>query len=272
MLAVIYLRPGIAHAVVEGTTPAPFDSHRVFGDGVSIGNTLMENPPPNLQVNTQLLTESSASLSTIPDDAVPQAVYLWWSGNLALGQGAGSVDSDAEFVVADGATINVQADQCRFISASFEGTPQLGFYYCRADVTAFVAAHPGAFSYNGTYTVGDVFADPGRVDQNNPLACAASEQGLCQAKYAAWSMVFIFDSPTTTLQRDVILFDGFVHMDETNSSRTYAFCRSGWKAMCRGPEPDATGANGTVFGLNTPVPGSRFKTLTLSALRSTPNT
>ena len=60
LLAVIYLRPGIAHAVVEGTTPAPFDSHRVFGDGVSIGNTLMENPPPNLQVNSELLSTVAA--------------------------------------------------------------------------------------------------------------------------------------------------------------------------------------------------------------------
>jgi hypothetical protein len=191
MWAVIYLRPGIAHAVVEGATPAPFDSHRVFGDGVSIGNTLMENPPPNLQVNSVLLSDSSASLSTIPDDAVPQSVYLWWSGNLALGQGAASIDNDAMFVAADGAATNVQADQCRFINASFQGSPSLGFYYCRADITAFVTAHPGSFSYNGTYTVGDVFADPGRVANGNPLDCAPSEQGLCQAKYAAWSMVFI---------------------------------------------------------------------------------
>ena len=52
--AVIYLRQGEAYAIVEGATPAPFDAHRVFGDGVSIGNTLMENPPPNLQVNSVL--------------------------------------------------------------------------------------------------------------------------------------------------------------------------------------------------------------------------
>ena len=59
---------------------------------------------------------------------------------------------------------------------------------------------------------------------------------------------------------------------DASSSRTYARCPSGWNAMCRGPEPEATGANGTVFGLNRPVPRLRFSALTLSAPRSTPNT
>ena len=44
---------------VIGTTPAPFESYQVFGDGLAIGNTLMANPPPELNINTVLLPEST---------------------------------------------------------------------------------------------------------------------------------------------------------------------------------------------------------------------
>jgi uncharacterized repeat protein (TIGR01451 family) len=217
VLAVLAGLEATAHAIVEGQAPTPFQSYRVFGDGKAIGNTLMENPPPNLLVNTELLPESTATLTGIPTDAVPQDVFVWWSASLAPGQGQGAVDNFITLTVADGATTTVAADQCRFMNAQFDGGQNLGMYYCRADVTAFVTAHPGMFAWNGDYTVADVFGDPGRIDQSDPLQCAPGDP-LCQAKYAAWSMVFVYDSPSDTLQRDVILYDGFAHMDETNQS------------------------------------------------------
>ena len=63
-----------ARAVVNGQAPAPFDSFRVFGDGIAIGNTLMENPPPNLQVNTELLPESTAAIASRGSPSRPTAI------------------------------------------------------------------------------------------------------------------------------------------------------------------------------------------------------
>lgn len=202
-----------AHALVEGATPSPLDSYRVFGDGIAIGNSLMENPPPNAYVNSELLAESTANLNGLPSDAGLQAVYLWWSGSLASGEGMADIDTDALLSLTDGSSMNVSADDCQLIT-TFPGASPMSFYYCRADVTAFVDLHPGPFSWNGAYTVGDVYADPGLV---TGFGCAFTDP-RCQAKYAAWSMVFVFDSPTETLQRDVILYDGFVHMDETGGA------------------------------------------------------
>jgi len=203
--------PHPAWALVEGTTPAPFEAYQVFGDGLAIGNTLMSNPLPNLNINTVLLPQSSANLTGVPADADPQAVFLWWSGSLAPGQGMASIDRDALLTLASGATQNVMADDCRMIT-TFPGAP-LSFYYCRADVTAFVSANPGMFSWNGGYTVADVYADPGHVIAGMPGNCTFTDPH-CQAKYAGWSLIFVYDSPAAILQRDVIIYDGFVHMDE----------------------------------------------------------
>lgn len=216
--AALASRPQPARAFVEGTTPAPFDSYLVFGDGVAIGNTLMANPPPALVVNTVLLEESSRSLSGIPNDAEVQAVYLWWSGSLAYGEGVGAVDNDALLTVPSGASQNIVADDCRTLTTFDEApfpTPYI-FYYCRADITAFVADNPGMFGYNGNYTVGDVYADPGHVSGGGD-DCTGSDP-RCQAKYAAWSMAFVYDSQSVTMQRDVIIYDGFAQADETNTS------------------------------------------------------
>ncbi|MFH0901415.1 MAG: hypothetical protein V2A73_12375, partial [Pseudomonadota bacterium] len=204
---------GEAFGLVEGTTPTRFESHRVFGDARAIGNTLMGNPWPDLAVNTVLRDESSANLSDVPTDAELKGAYLWWSGSLAPGQGAASVDDDALLTVADGASANVTADSSCKLITTFPAQP-LSFYYCRADVSSFVAAHPGMFSWNGSYTVGDVYADPGHVDE----CYFGGDDPYCQAKYAAWTLILVYDSPSSTLQRDVMVYDGFVHADEVSGS------------------------------------------------------
>src|SRR5687767_498468 len=163
----------------------------------------MENPPPDLNVNTVLLSESTANIAGIPPDADLQGVFLWWSGSLAPGQGMASIDDDVIFETADGFSTVVVADTCRFIT-TFTSTTPLSFYYCRADVTDIVEAHPGMFSWNGAYTVGDVFADPGHTAGGT---CAGFDPH-CQAKYAAWSIILVYDSASATLQRDVIIYDG----------------------------------------------------------------
>ena len=56
-----------AHALVEGKTPAQFQTFQVFGDGVSIGNTLMANPPPAPYVNTVLLNSLDRQPEPDPD-------------------------------------------------------------------------------------------------------------------------------------------------------------------------------------------------------------
>ena len=254
---------GTAHAVVEGDLPTVLESYRVFGDGKAIGNTLMANPPPTTNVNTVLLPSSFASLNGIPADADPEGVFLWWSGSLPPEQGVPVPDETATLTLPGGQTMTVMADECKLVTA-FPTSAPLSFYYCRADVTSFVASNPGMNGYNGMYTVGSVEGDTGNV---SPTGACAMFDPHCQEKYAAWSMVFVYDSPTVPLQRDVLLYDGFVVADEEANPASlgqFSFTMSGFEV---GSVPEA---EITYFGLEgdanlgagpqRPLPGlSRFR-------------
>lgn len=203
MLTAWCVPSGVAHATVEGTPLSLYRSFRVFGAHVATGNTLMSNTPSQPLVNSILLGESSASLTTIPRNSTIEGAFLFWSGSLQ-----GRPDRTARFELADGFSTNVQADTC-FTSPALDG-----FFYCRSDVTELVVDHPRAQGdFNGLYTVGDITARAGVLDMNGQCIDAN-----CQARYAGWSIVVVYSNELETTQRDIIVYDGFRQLDETPRS------------------------------------------------------
>ncbi|MCA9543101.1 MAG: DUF11 domain-containing protein, partial [Myxococcales bacterium] len=195
---------GPSLARVEGDAHQLYQQFRVFGDALSTGNTLMQSSVADPRVNSFLLPQSGADVRDVPFDGEVVGAFLFWSGSLA-----GRVDRQVDFTVADGTTFrNVQAERC----ATVNGLG--GFFYCRADVTNQVAAHPGARQYNGRYTVGQLEADIGRLVPDGMGGVVCEDPQTCQAKYAAWSLVLVYESPSARGLRDVFLYDGFRNYDE----------------------------------------------------------
>jgi uncharacterized repeat protein (TIGR01451 family) len=175
--------------------------------------------PFQAEINSILLPSSTAQMSDMPFDAEVVAAYLFWSGatpRTLRGRldPPDLPDRDVDFTLPDGTFYNdlsVDTDLTGF--ATCRTADALGgFYYCRRDVTDIVAAL-GAGNANGIYTVGDVDADPGTLDS------ADGQRIHAQAKYAGWSLVVVWRGPASqTVRRDVVLYDGFLRLDETSSA------------------------------------------------------
>ncbi|OIP28771.1 MAG: hypothetical protein AUK47_29115 [Deltaproteobacteria bacterium CG2_30_63_29] len=103
-----------------------------------------------------------------------------------------------------------------------------GAYGCRADVTSTVVANRTTSSgFNGVYTVGGVQGQVGTVD--NTCQCI---DVWCQAKFAGWSIVIVYESASDNTQRDIFLYDGFRAIDEeqTTAGRD-SFTSSGFNGV-----------------------------------------
>ena len=61
-------------------------------------------------------------------------------------------------------------------------------------------------------TVNLVDADAGTLIGGDP------QRVFSQAKYAGWSIILVWQSSTQTVRRDVVLYDGFLRLDETLSA------------------------------------------------------
>ncbi|MFZ5787938.1 MAG: hypothetical protein ACOY3Y_15990, partial [Acidobacteriota bacterium] len=214
LLLLLVIQPAPARGFVVGKSPAPLSTHTLFGNARTTGATLMLPGPSGTEIRSVLLPNASAAFSAIPADAVLVKAYLFWSGALAQDGVSGPkvADPTVSLTMANGAsaTVTAPAGACTTVVHPTLGTLFPPFYYCRADVTAQVAPNKLAGSYNGSYIVGDVSADPGHVDAAGNCTEA---QGWCQAKYAAWSMVIIYSSPSEPLLRDIHLYDGFLAID-----------------------------------------------------------
>jgi len=196
------LLPLPAHALVEGEPHALYQSHRIFGAAVVTGNSLMTASASNPLVNSGLLPRSAGDVRGIPFDAELVAAYLFWTGSIA-----GRVDRTADLRAPGGENFNdVGADRCVQVAALG------GAFYCRADVTARLRGAPGPQRWNGRWEVGDVQAEPGALDQFGQCI----DPMTCQGKYAAWSLVLVYESPSERVLRDVFIHDGFRILDEIN--------------------------------------------------------
>ena len=188
-------------AIVEGTYPDSnnLKKYSVFGSVVTTGNTMMATTPPG-NVNDILLSESSGDLRRMPYDAEIVAVHIFWSGS--LGQTLFIPDDNITLLTKDNEIHSIQADSCKVVS-SMEG-----FYYCSSDITDIIK-NQSIVNYNGRYTVSNLKGDTGD--------CVANPY-LCQAKYAAWSMVVVYKSKSARVKREILLYDSFLHMDEREDS------------------------------------------------------
>ncbi|MCA9667618.1 MAG: DUF11 domain-containing protein, partial [Myxococcales bacterium] len=214
--------PRSARGFVAGQAPTPLQSVTLFGNAQAIGTTLMLPAPNSAEIRSVLLPSAASTLSGLPADAQIVAAYIFWSASLAQNgvPGPTVADPQVSFTTANGQTFNVNAGAggCRTVVHPTFGTDFPPFYYCRADVTAQVAANPLAGSYNGIYTVGGVNASAATVDAaGNCIEPLPNRR--CQAKYAAWSMVVIYRSPSETLQRDIRLYDGFLVLDHQDGAQ-----------------------------------------------------
>lgn len=233
MFVALMLVPQLAWAVVQGQRPTQLRTFKVFGNAEVTGNTLMSASPPG-NVNDILLPQNSATIRGVPFDGKLTAAYVWWTGSTT----ASGVDRQVDFTLANGTKISITADSCSTIPAIYN---KFGFFYCRKDVTSLINQRGGG-TLNGTYVVGGVDALTGQCPQNG------GTDPFCQARYGAWSMVLVWESPTSPVRRDIVLYDGFLHMDEDQTSGITSFNLSGFKV---GNPPQGTF---TYFGLE----GDRF--------------
>lgn len=210
---------GSAAAVVAGVTPTQWQKfNKIFGSAESTGNTLMVDSQGGCSnVNDTLLPQSEAQIRTVPLGSELLGAYLFWSGSVT----SSGPDTTADLTVADGTVFrNVAADQCQTVSRLG------GYFYCRKDVSALVRPHPGSRSFNGSYLVGGVQAQTGICDPDG--TCTTDPN--CQAKYAGWSLILVWRDPLGNTARDVILYDGFLNLDETpNSPGVSRFSISGFQ-------------------------------------------
>jgi uncharacterized repeat protein (TIGR01451 family) len=209
---------GSAHAEVEGATPTKVANWRLYGSHSALGAALMVPGPSYAEINSVLLSTSTSQVTDLPFDAEVVAAYLFWSGSSPRNNGnrggnPDPPDRDVDFTVADGTTYNnlsIDTDYTGFGRCSTVGGLG-GFYYCRRDVTDIIRLQ-GPGNANGIYRVGDVLADAGTLNGGDPQWVNA------QAKYAGWALVLVWRSSTVTVRRDVVLYDGFMRLDETQAA------------------------------------------------------
>lgn len=201
-----------AYADVEGTAPAKVGNWRLYGGHSALGAALMVPGPSRAEVNSVLLPSATSEVTDLPYDAEVAAAYLFWSGSLTYLDRSGPPDPpdrEVDFTAADGTFYNdlsVDTDYTGFgRCATVAGLG--GFFYCRRDVTDLIQAQ-GPGNANGIYSVGDLRADPGTFDPSDPQFVNS------QAKYANWSLVIVWKAASETVRRDVVLYDGFLRLDE----------------------------------------------------------
>ena len=234
LLAFASLLAPRAEAIVVGSYPTQPKAWKVRGRAVQLGASLVTNTSDK-RFNDKLKPSSSDKVQaneTLPSDAVIVGAYLFWGGSAPGSSFNPQVDNTASFTVADGFNVTLTADSCDTRTVGLQGGFDPGaHFYCRKEVTSLIAAHPGLNSYNGTYEVGGVEARVAAISNTcngskpNPICtqpettCCAPEDPFCQSRHASWSLVMVYDTKNSeTVQRDIFLYDGFVLLDENDTS------------------------------------------------------
>ena len=201
-MAMNFVTTKLAQADVGGTAQTLYQQFQIFGGAKITGNTLMGASASNPLVNSRLLTSSPGDISGIPFDAEIQGAFLFWSGSTL-----NTPDQVVSLSLPNGVIDrNVSAERCLTLD-SFGG-----FFACRAEVTSLISQNPGNQRFNGRYIVSDLSAEPGTLNADG--SCVEARE--CQAKYAAWSLVVVYSSPSASTLRDITIYDGFRSFDETS--------------------------------------------------------
>lgn len=202
-LAVVFL-PSLAFSDIEGDPPQRlWVENRLRGSYGAIGSTLtLSDMYEYGQYNFYLLEETSASFAQeVPSDAKIKKAFLFWSGSTY--DYPAVADSTATLKTPSGQVYSILADQCRLLSTNSLGN----YYYCRADITEKVKGN--SVRKGDSYTVGSIDAFISNNCDIDPL---------CQARYAGWALIVIWESQTFNRYRDIVIYDGFYHLDETTLS------------------------------------------------------
>ncbi|MGC8928467.1 MAG: DUF7619 domain-containing protein, partial [Myxococcota bacterium] len=190
-------------ADIDGNPPARiYQENKLRGSYAAIGSTLtLADQYEYGMYNFYLLSETGASFTLdFPSDAKIKKAFLFWSGSTY--DYPAIVDNTATIKTPYGQTYNISTSQCTLLPLSLGN-----FYYCRADISDKLAGL--SIKKGDSYRVGNIDA----YISNN---CDIDPQ--CQARYAGWSMIVIWESQTFPRYRDIVIYDGFYHLDETTSS------------------------------------------------------
>ncbi|MBI5497899.1 MAG: DUF11 domain-containing protein [Deltaproteobacteria bacterium] len=211
-----------ARASVGGTPPAQLAAWQVQGSANTAGASMMVSD--GFGVNIALLPDSNAFLAAVPGDAVVAGAWLFWSGSADPFFGT---DNEVRLLTPGGGNyLNLRTDRCepgetpcdlsqnRCLSVRTP-TIDMDFYYCRRNITGLLARIPRG-QLGGTYTMGDMQASVG-LTEGAPGQCSPGDPN-CQAKYGGWSIVVAWQSASSVVVRDAVLFDGFLYADEDYGS------------------------------------------------------
>lgn len=211
LVVVWLLWPSVASALADGVAPAVVVRETVFGSARAVGNTLMVDDGTT---NTALLpggSQATVRASEIPPDGTIVRAFLFWSGSTDPVFG---VDRDVDFRMPDGTFFNdlsvdfpapgePPSSLNRCVQRDGVGDTPVSFFACRREVTQLVQ-RLGPGGATGTYEVSDVAALPGDCFTNQ----------FCQAMYAGWALIVMWESPTHPVRRDLVLYDAFFAVDE----------------------------------------------------------
>ncbi len=203
-----------AGAVADGPAPALVVSETVFGGARAVGNTLMEHDGTTNFALTVGGSEATIPASEIPPDGSIVRAFLFWSGSIDPLTGA---DRDVDFRLPDGTLYNdlsvdfpspgePSSTLNRCVTRLGIGDTPVDYFSCRREVTHLLRAL-GTGSATGTYAVSDVDASVGTCP---PFG----SDFFCQARYAGWALVVMWESPTHPVRRDLVLYDAFFAADE----------------------------------------------------------
>ncbi len=188
---------------------------QVRGGYRAIGNTLMIDNDSEPKVREVLLSESSANITDIPEDAEVVLAYLYWSGWREYEGAMEEADTEAAFSV-NGTQIYFDGEGepaigAQDISASkwwiLQNSAPDYSYSCFRDVTELIKfINPQG---NGCYTVAGV---------------AANTTG--EWSYAGWSLLVFYSSPSEPI-RQIFLYDHFLF---AGSYTEHSFTIEGFQA------------------------------------------
>ena len=199
----ISVLPNTLFADIDGSPPVKiYSENKLRGSYAAIGSTLtLADQYEYGMYNFYLLSETSASFTQeFPSDAKIKKAFLFWSASTY--DYPAIADNSAYIKTPDGKRFDVSTNQCILMPLSLGN-----FYYCRADITSQLKGL--SIKKWDSYTVGGVDA---------LISSNCNIDPLCQARYAGWALIVVWESQTYNRYRDIVIYDGFYHLDETTSS------------------------------------------------------
>jgi len=213
LLATTALTPRV-DAFTGGSPPSQVVQETVFGSALVIGNTLMEHDGTVNFAVKPTGSMQTVSSSRMPVDATVVRAFLLWSGS----EGMFGTDRDIDLRLPDGTFFNDLSvdfptagepasalNRCLRVDSA--GNTPVPYYSCRREVTHLLQ-QLGPGGALGTYEVSDVDLQAGDCN-NDPF---------CQAMYGGWALVIMWESPTESVRRDLVLYDAFFAVDEQDFS------------------------------------------------------